>query len=75
MKKIYKEKIIVDLKEGVNAIPHNLKREVYSLVAFYENKLIQLDWYIWNEIDEADSITHVYIKTTQAYSNVTLKIL
>ena len=65
-----------DITIGANVIPHTLGRKVTTLTAFYQNRLISLDWTNVDPDTDLESETNIYIPDSlAAYNDVTLYIL
>lgn len=66
----------VNITVGSNIIPHTLGRKVTMLTAFYEGRLLGLDWTNIDPATSEESITNIYVPDAALnYSNVTLYIL
>jgi hypothetical protein len=66
----------INITVGANVIPHTLNRPVSFLTAFYNNRLISLDWTNIDPDTSLESDVNIYIPDSlAAFNNVTLYIL
>ena len=66
----------INIAIGANVIPHTLGRPVSFLTAFYNNRLLGLDWTNVDPNTLLESDSNIYIPDSlAAFNNVTLYIL
>jgi hypothetical protein len=68
--------LTVDILIGDNVIAHTLGRKVSFLTAFFENRLLALDWTNVDPNTSQESDNNIYIPSSPAeYTNVKIYII